>query len=64
MTSSPLQASYTMPPFAFAAFAAPTLTRLLVALLKFEASEKAIVLDFFLEDFDGLLKVVIDDLDL
>lgn len=53
-----------MPPFAFTAFAAPTLTRLLVALLKFEASEKAIILDFFLEDFDGLLKVVIDNLDL
>lgn len=64
MTSSPLQASYTMPPFALAALATPTLARLLVALLKFEASKKAIVLDLLLEDFDGLLKVVIDDLDL
>lgn len=62
--SRPLQTGYTMPSFAFSTFSSPALARLLVALLKFEAPEKTIILDFFLQDFNGLFKVVIDDLDL
>jgi hypothetical protein len=60
----PFQARHALSPFAFTAFTPPTFARLLIALLEFKAPKKAIILDLLFKDFHGLLKVIINDLDL
>jgi len=62
--SGSFHAGQAMPPLTFTSFTTPALTRLFVTFLKFKTSEQAIILDFLLEHFHGLFKVIIDDLDL
>ena len=57
------QAGYSLPPFTLATFAATTLTRFFITLLELKPSEQAIILDLFLKNFHGPLKVTVNDLD-
>jgi hypothetical protein len=58
-----LQAGNSVSPFAFSTFATAVLTGLFIALLQFQAAEKAVVLNLLFQDFHGSLKVVVYDPD-
>jgi hypothetical protein len=47
----------------FAFFATTVLTRFLIAFLKLQPFEQAVILNFFLQNPHGLFKIVVEDLD-